>query len=67
MSPLLRLFGVPERSPDRCRPDIPAHRDPGGGSTTNGFDWPGLVLLWGGSALLVAIGTAALARRDILG
>jgi len=34
---------------------------------TNGFDWAGLALLWGGSAILIAIGAAALARRDILG
>lgn len=32
----------------------------------NGYDWPGLALLWGGSAILVALATAALARRDIL-
>lgn len=45
----------------------PFHWAYGEAPLTNGFDWPGLVLLWGGSALLVAIGTAALARRDILG
>lgn len=33
----------------------------------NGVDGSGLVLLWGGAALLVAAATAALARRDILG
>ena len=33
----------------------------------NGFDWVGLALLWGGSAVLLAIGTVGLARRDILG
>lgn len=39
----------------------------GNAPLTNGFDWAGLALLWGGSALLIAIGTAGLARRDILG
>jgi ABC-2 type transport system permease protein len=33
----------------------------------NGFDWPGLALVWGVSVLLAVIGTAALSRRDILG
>ncbi len=33
----------------------------------NGFDWAGLVALWGGSALLVAVAAGALSRRDILG
>jgi ABC-2 type transport system permease protein len=33
----------------------------------NGMDWSGLGLLWGGSALLIALATAALARRDVLG
>lgn len=33
----------------------------------NGVDGMGLALLWGGSALLIALGTTALARRDILG
>lgn len=33
----------------------------------NGYDWPGLAFLWGGSAILIALATAALARRDILG
>jgi len=32
-----------------------------------GADWPGLALLWGGSAILIAVATAALARRDVLG
>lgn len=32
-----------------------------------GWDVPGLAALWLGSAALVAVGTAALARRDILG
>lgn len=34
---------------------------------TNGVDGVGLALLWGGSALLVAVATAGLARRDISG
>lgn len=34
---------------------------------TDGFDWAGLAALWGGSALLIAIATVALSRRDILG
>ena len=33
----------------------------------NGADWPGLAALWGGAALLIAVGTVALSRRDILG
>lgn len=33
----------------------------------DGFDWGGLGLLWGGTALLIAVGTFALSRRDILG
>ncbi|MFF2632618.1 ABC transporter permease subunit [Microbacterium sp. NPDC058021] len=33
----------------------------------NGVDGPGLALLWGGSALLTAVATAALARRDVTG
>lgn len=34
---------------------------------SSGFDWPGLALLWGGSGILIALGTLALSRRDILG
>lgn len=34
---------------------------------TEGFDWPGLALVWGLAALLIAIATTALMRRDILG
>lgn len=33
----------------------------------NGVDGSGLSLLWGGAAILIAVATAALARRDILG
>jgi ABC-2 type transport system permease protein len=33
----------------------------------NGMDWTGLALLWGGSAVLIAVATAGLARRDVLG
>ncbi|HWM15382.1 MAG TPA: ABC transporter permease subunit [Microbacterium sp.] len=33
----------------------------------NGADWIGLALLWGGSAVLIAVATIGLARRDILG
>lgn len=32
-----------------------------------GFDWPGLALLWGLSAIFIALTTLGLARRDILG
>ncbi|CED91593.1 ABC transporter permease subunit [Actinomyces succiniciruminis] len=32
---------------------------------SNGFDWGGLALLWGFSALLVAVACVALSRRDI--
>ncbi len=45
----------------------PFHWAYGQAPLTNGFDGPGLALLWGGSAVFVAIATAALARRDILG
>ena len=34
---------------------------------TNGADWPGLALLWGGSAVLIAVATVGLARKDVLG
>ncbi len=34
---------------------------------TNGFAWAGLALLWGGSAVFIAIATVALARRDVTG
>ncbi len=33
----------------------------------NGMDWAGLALLWGGSAVLIAVATVGLARRDVLG
>ena len=33
----------------------------------NGFEWGGLALLWGGSVVLTAVATVALARRDVLG
>ncbi|MBD7956361.1 ABC transporter permease subunit [Microbacterium sp. Sa4CUA7] len=33
----------------------------------NGVDGPGLALLWGGGAVLIALATAALARRDVTG
>ena len=33
----------------------------------NGMDWIGLAMLWGGSALLIALATVGLARRDVLG
>lgn len=33
----------------------------------NGADWPGLALLWGGSAVLIAGATIGLARKDVLG
>lgn len=39
----------------------------GGEPLLHGYDWPGLALLWGGSVVLVGIGTWALSRRDILG
>lgn len=34
---------------------------------TNGVDWAGLAILWATAAVLIALATAALARRDILG
>jgi ABC-2 type transport system permease protein len=39
----------------------------GNAPLASGFDWAGLALLWGGSAVLIALATLALARRDILG
>ena len=33
----------------------------------SGIDWPGLVLLWGGSVVLAALATVALANRDVVG
>ncbi len=45
----------------------PFHWAYGEAPLSNGFDGPGLALLWGGSALLVAVATTALARRDVLG
>ncbi|WP_205791738.1 ABC transporter permease subunit [Microbacterium sulfonylureivorans] len=33
----------------------------------NGADWPGLLALWGGSAVLIALSTFALTRRDVVG
>ena len=39
----------------------------GGAPLANGFDWAGLGLLGGLSALFMAVATAALARRDVLG
>jgi len=39
----------------------------GGEPLRNGYDWTGLALLWGGSIVLVGVGTWALSRRDILG
>lgn len=33
----------------------------------NGMDWGGLALLWGGSAVLIAVATAGLVRRDVVG
>ncbi|WP_454295266.1 ABC transporter permease subunit [Salana multivorans] len=45
----------------------PFHWAFGEAPLANGFDGSGLALLWGGSAVLVALATAALSRRDILG
>jgi ABC-2 type transport system permease protein len=39
----------------------------GNAPLTNGVDWAGLGLLWGGSAIFIAMGTVALARKDVLG
>lgn len=39
----------------------------GSSPVANGFEWGGLAMLWGGSAVLTAIATVALARRDVLG
>jgi len=52
---------------DGLRVFSPFHWAYGQTPLSDGADWPGLGLLWGGSALLVAIATAALARRDIVG
>lgn len=39
----------------------------GAAPLTNGADWTGLALLWGGSAVLIAVATIGLARKDVLG
>lgn len=52
---------------DGLRVFSPFHWAYGQTPLSDGADWPGLGLLWGGSALLIAIATAALARRDIVG
>jgi ABC-2 type transport system permease protein len=39
----------------------------GNAPLASGFDWAGLALLWGGSAVLIGLATLALTRRDILG
>ena len=45
----------------------PYHWAFGNAPLADGFDWGGLVLLWGLSAALIAIAVWALSRRDILG
>lgn len=45
----------------------PYHWAFGADPLADGFDWAGLGLLWGGSAVLVGVAAAALARRDVLG
>ncbi|ALJ18627.1 hypothetical protein [Microbacterium sp. No. 7] len=52
---------------DGLRVLSPVHWAFGEAPLSHGFDLPGLALLWGGSAMLVALGTIGLARRDILG
>lgn len=52
---------------DGLRVFSPFHWAYGQTPLSDGVDWPGLGLLWGGSALLIAITAAALARRDIVG
>ena len=39
----------------------------GGAPLSDGADWPGLLLLWGASALAVAVSALALWRRDLRG
>lgn len=39
----------------------------GNAPLANGFDGGGLALLWGTSAVLIAVATGSLARRDVLG
>lgn len=45
----------------------PYHWAYGAKPLAEGFDWAGLALLWGGSAVLIALATYALTRRDVLG
>lgn len=52
---------------DWLRVFSPFHWAYGEAPLSTGADWAGLGLLGGGSALLVAIATAGLGRRDILG
>lgn len=45
----------------------PYHWAFGNAPLTEGFDWGGLALLWGASAVLIAVTVEALSRRDVLG
>lgn len=45
----------------------PYHWAFGSNPMTNGFDWGALGLLWGGSAILIAIALLGLRSRDVLG
>lgn len=45
----------------------PYHWAFGNTPLTNGFDWGALAMLWGGSAVLIAIALLGLRRRDVLG
>lgn len=60
------LGNVVERM-DWLLPFSPFHWAYGQTPLTNGFDWPGLGLLFGCSLVLVVIGIVALNRRDVLG
>lgn len=45
----------------------PYHWAFGNSPLAEGFDWPGLLLLWGLCAIFIGLTTYSLARRDILG
>ena len=45
----------------------PYHWAFGNAPLADGFDWGGLGLLWGSSAVLIGVASWVLSRRDILG
>lgn len=64
---MLQAVASNSKDLDGLRVISPYYWAHGDAPLSNGCDGLGPALLWGGSAILAAIGTAALARRDILG